>query len=109
MGWGLGTLQWLQPAALLYMIVRLALPHTLISSAGRSQSGSHSRLFLYSPSAQGGPVPSWTSWLLRGDGWEGGQCLWVVVMMVVAGVEVEMAPTALVGQDWAGTPQRERT
>lgn len=94
------------------MIVRLTLPHTrhtLISSTGRSQSGSHSCLFFYSTSAQGGPVPSWTSWFLRGDGWEVGQYLWVVVMMVVAGVEVEMAPWALVGQDWAGTPQRERT
>lgn len=53
--------------------------------------------------------PSWISWSLTGDGWEEGQCLWVVVVMVVAGVEVEMAPWALVDQGWAGTPQRART
>lgn len=60
-------------------------------------------------SVLGAHGPSWISWSLRGDGWEEGQCLWVVVVMVVAGVEVEMAPWALVGQGWAGTPQKART
>lgn len=77
-------------------------------TACSEQASLRAAFFLSSPSALGALGPSWISCSLMGGGWEVGQCLWVVVVMAVAGVEVEMAPWALARQDWAGTPQRER-